>query len=97
MNKNPLEKDIERIVNNYAKSRGLLTYKFTSPNRRSVPDRMFISGTGFIFFIEFKRLGKLPTPAQSREINRMTKSNVTVYVVDNVAYGKGVIDCHVIA
>lgn len=93
MNKNPLEKDIEKKVCDYAKSLGCLVYKFTSPARRSVPDRLIIlpGGKG-VFFIEFKRLGEKPTPAQETEIEKIRRQGTPVYVVDNVVFGKKVID-----
>jgi hypothetical protein len=87
-----LEKQIETKVCNYAKERGLLVYKFTSPNRMAVPDRMFIRPDGVVFFIEFKREGMTPTPAQDREHNRLRGHNVNVFVVDDVSTGKWVID-----
>ena len=43
---NLLEKQIERSVCDYAKSIGFLVYKFTSPERAAVPDRMFITPKG---------------------------------------------------
>jgi hypothetical protein len=43
-------------------------------------------------FIEFKREGMKPTPAQEREHNRMRGHGVQVYVVDDVTTGKWVID-----
>jgi hypothetical protein len=87
-----LEKQIEASVCDYAKERGLLVYKFTSPNRMAVPDRMFVRRDGVIFFIEFKREGMKPTPAQEREHARLSKYNVSVFVVDSVTYGQSVID-----
>ena len=92
MNPNPLEKDIEKKVCDYAKSVGMLCYKFTSPARRSVPDRLFITPEGKVFFIEFKRAGLLPTPAQAVEIEKIRLQHVRVYVVDNVMTGKQCID-----
>jgi len=89
---NPLEKIIETKVYDYAKAKGMLTYKFTSPNRAAVPDRLFITASGFVFFIEFKRLGKKPTPAQTREIDRLIKQNTAVFVIDNIEDGKKMID-----
>lgn len=88
----PLEKVIEKKVCDYAKSLGCLVYKFTSPSRRSVPDRMFITREGHVWWIEFKRGGCEPTPAQAAEIEKMHKQGVVVWVVDNVAYGKHVVD-----
>lgn len=91
-NLNPLEKDIEKKVCDYAKSLGCLVYKFTSPARRSVPDRIFIMPMGKgVFFIEFKRAGAKPTPAQEVEINKIRFQGTTVFIVDNVKEGKDVI------
>ena len=87
-----LEKTIEKKVKDYAKSKGMLVYKFTSPARRSVPDGMFITPKGYTFFIEFKQKGKKPTAGQDREIARLKKQNVEVFVVDDVEFGKGIID-----
>lgn len=87
-----LEKEIEKRVCNYAKEKGMLVYKFTAPNRWAVPDRMFVTKEGTVFFIEFKQKGKKPTPAQEREINRLRNRDMYVAVVDNVSAGEGVID-----
>ena len=87
-----LEKQIEAKVCDYAKERGLLVYKFTSPARMAVPDRMFVRPDGKIFFIEFKREGQKPTPAQDREHERLRGHGVQVFVVDNVTTGLWVID-----
>lgn len=87
-----LEKTIEQKVCDYAKSKGFLVYKFASPNRATVPDRMFVHPSGYVFFIEFKREGAKPTPAQEREHARLRGHNVNVAVVDNVEYGKFLID-----
>jgi len=89
---NPLEKVIEEKVNAYAKERGVAVYKFTSPARAAVPDRLYILPWGDVAFIEFKRRGKVPTPAQEREHTRLRMRNVKVYVVDNIEDGKVVVD-----
>lgn len=90
-NPNPLEKDIEKVVCAYAKSLDMLCYKFTSPSRRSVPDRMLVTSGGIVWFIEFKRRGEKPTPAQTMEIEKLRKQKVPVFVIDNVAEGKNVV------
>jgi hypothetical protein len=87
-----LEKQIETKVCEYAKARGWLTYKFTSPGRAAVPDRLFISPMGKCVFIEFKREGQKPTPAQTREHQRLREQKVPVFVVDNVKDGETVVD-----
>lgn len=90
-NPNPLEKDIERRVCDYAKSLKMLVYKFTSPARSHVPDRLFILPGGGVFFIEFKRKGQKPTPAQNVEIEKMRKQGAQVYIVDNIDAGRCII------
>jgi hypothetical protein len=85
-----LEKQIEAKVCDYAKECGLGVYKFTSPARAAVPDRMFMY-KGRVFFIEFKREGQKATPAQEREHNRMRQHQINVFVVDNVEQGEIVI------
>ena len=87
-----LEKQIETRVCDYAKDRGLLVYKFTSPARAAVPDRMFVAPSGKVFFIEFKATGEKATVPQTREHQRLRDHGVLVLVVDNVDEGKGVID-----
>jgi hypothetical protein len=87
-----LEKQIEQKVCDYAKTQNVLVYKFTSPSRMAVPDRMFVRPDGVIFFIEFKRAGQTPTPAQEREHTRLRGHKVNVFVVDNVENGMMVID-----
>ncbi len=96
MNPNPLEKMIEEKVCAYARSLHCLVYKFTSPSRRSVPDRLFITPGGRIFWIEFKRLKEKPTSAQQAEITKMQKQGAFVYVADSVEAGKKMIDFEVI-
>jgi hypothetical protein len=87
-----LEKQIEAKVCDYAKSKGMLTYKFTSPSRAAVPDRLFVCPDGRVFFIEFKRGGQKATEAQAREHDRLRGHKVSVFVVDNVQDGMAVID-----
>lgn len=90
-NLNPLERDIEKKVCAYAKELGMLCYKFTSPSRASVPDRMFITKAGLVFFMELKRKGQKPTPAQEVEIAKIRGKGVSVYVVDSVEEGKKIL------
>ena len=87
-----LEKQIEAKVCEYAKSKGVLAYKFTSPARAAVPDRLFIAPDGRVWFCEFKREGQKPTAAQDREHTRLRQQKVNVFVIDNVTEGKNMID-----
>lgn len=86
-----LEKQIESAVCDYAKAKGMMVYKFTSPARAAVPDRLFIKN-GRVFFIEFKRGGQKTTPAQEREHHRLRQQAINVFVVDNVDAGKECVD-----
>jgi hypothetical protein len=87
-----LEKQIEANVCDYAKSKGVLAYKFTSPARAAVPDRLFIRRDGRMWFCEFKRKGQKPTAAQDREHTRLRQHGVNVFVIDNVTEGRTMID-----
>jgi hypothetical protein len=87
-----LEKQIETAVCDYAKTKGILTYKFTSPSRAAVPDRLFINKHGTVWFCEFKRQGAKPTAAQYREHERLRGHEVSVFVIDNVVAGKAMVD-----
>ena len=91
-NPNPLERDIEKAVCAFAKTKGCYVRKFTSPSHRSVPDRLFITPAGTVFFMELKRRGEKPTPGQTIEIDKIRKMNVKVFVCDNVEDGKNVVE-----
>ena len=86
------ESVIEEKVCAYAVTKGVIHYKFTSPNRRAVPDRMLINSNGFTWFIEFKATGKKATVPQEREHTKLRAQNKEVYVVDDIDQGKTIID-----
>lgn len=86
-----LEKEIEKKVNTYARETGWLQYKFTSPGKTGVPDRMYFY-TGHTLMIEFKTLGRLATPLQEKEMRQLRKAGIHCYVIDNVTEGKDVLD-----
>jgi hypothetical protein len=86
-----LEKTIEQAVCIYAKQKSMIPYKFTSPSNRGVCDRIVISD-GYVFFIEFKRKGCLPTVLQNRHHQILVNKGLTVYVIDDIDIGKGIID-----
>lgn len=86
-----LESKIEKDVCNYAKAKGWLVYKFSSPAQRGVPDRILFK-SGVIFFIEFKAPGKKPTKYQQKTIEKFRKQKIDVFVIDNIEDGKKCID-----
>jgi hypothetical protein len=83
-----LEKDIEKKIGDFAKKQGCLYYKFTSPARRAVPDRMIITPQGVIGFLEIKAKGKKPTPLQQIEIKRLQEQGCTADWCDSVESGR---------
>jgi hypothetical protein len=89
------EAQIESTVCKHAQKMGLLQYKFTSPGRAGVPDRLLIAPDGTVFMIEFKTPTGRLSALQINEHRRLSEHNMTVYVVDNVAEGKKVIDSFV--
>ena len=89
-----LERDIEKRVKDYARSKGWLAYKFTSPGHIGVPDGLLISPVGLVIFMEFKQTGKKPTAMQQREIDRINQHGVMALVVDSVEQGRGLIDAN---
>lgn len=88
----PLEKVIEKKVCDYARSKGFYVKKFVSPSNRSVPDDIFITPDGTVFFIEFKRRGRIPTGSQFEEHKKILRNNVDVHVIDTINKGKELID-----
>ena len=78
-----LEKDLERKIVIKAKKLGYLTYKFVSPSNRGVPDRIFISESDKLFFVEFKsKKGKL-SELQKLKISELRARKQSVFVVNN--------------
>lgn len=76
------------------KAQGDIPYKFTSPGRRNVPDRLRLRAippehqaivARYVQFIEFKATGEAPTAAQEREHARLRKLGFRVEVVDSMA------------
>ena len=88
------ESTIEQHAVAMFKALGDLPYKFTSPGRRNVPDRLRLREipaehreivARYVQFIEFKATGEKPTAAQEREHARLRKLGFRVEVVDNIA------------
>lgn len=86
------ESAIEKKVCDRARKLGYYVRKFVSPQQRGVPDRLFISPGGKVFFIEFKAPGKKPTPLQEYERSLIQANNICVYVVDNAPAGMWLVD-----
>lgn len=88
----PLERDIEKKIGLYAKRHNVEYIKFTSPQRRAVPDRMLICPNGTIGFLEIKRKGQKPTPLQYRELHKLKERLCNVGWCDTTRDGCNFID-----
>ncbi len=82
-NRHILERDVERNLVDAVEKRGGIAYKFSSPNRRNVPDRLIILPNCAPFFVECKRPGEGPSKGQAREIARLHRLGQPVYLLDN--------------
>lgn len=81
------ERDVERYLIKECEKRGWLCWKFVSPGRRGVPDRVVIRHGG-VAFVEVKRKGGRVSPLQIRRIEELTRRGVAARVVET----KGEID-----
>ena len=64
------ESQFESKLVAYAKSIGVLSYKFSSPSQRGVPDRIFIGPSG-VLFLELKVGSNKPTKLQLYHIAKI--------------------------
>lgn len=87
-----LESQLEGKLARYAKSRGCLTYKFSSPANRGVPDRIFIGPTGAVLFLEVKAPGKKPTALQSKHLADINRNKCSAEWADNFEDGRRFIE-----
>jgi hypothetical protein len=78
------ESDLEKKLVSHITKLGGIAYKFSSPNRKSVPDRLCIMPNGRAFFVELKAEGKAPTPLQRHEHELLRALGHTVLVIDNL-------------
>jgi hypothetical protein len=79
-----LEKFIEAALVKRVKELGGTCEKFTSPGRRSVPDRIVTLPGGRIVFVEVKAPGKEPTELQGRDHERRREMGCEVVVINNI-------------
>jgi len=79
-----LERDIEKAFVNRVKTIGGMAEKFTSPSRRSVPDRLVTLHGNIVIFVELKAPGKKPTKLQLRDHARRKALGCDVRVIDSL-------------
>ncbi|KKL87803.1 hypothetical protein LCGC14_1931130, partial [marine sediment metagenome] len=78
------EAQVEQRIIDRAKEHKGTAYKFTSPGRRSVPDRLIVCDCTphelRPLFIEAKRPGQVATKSQEREHKKLRDRGATVFV-----------------
>lgn len=79
-----LERDIENALVKRIERLGGTCEKFTSPARRSVPDRLVTLPGNRVEFVECKRPGQVPTEKQHRDHNRRRLLGCVVRVIDSL-------------
>ena len=72
----PLERTIERHLTATVRVLGGAVRKVQWVGRRNAPDRLVMIPGYRSFFIELKRPGKYPTPAQAREIQTLNNAGL---------------------
>ena len=81
------ESQVEERITDRAKEHKGTAYKFTSPGRRSVPDRLIVCACIppelRPLFIEAKRPGQKATKSQEREHSKLRERDATVFVADD--------------
>jgi len=82
-----LEKQLEAKIVKIAKELGYLTYKFTSPSNRGVPDRIFISPYGHVFFMEFKSENGKLTSLQKKVYKDLMSRGKCIFVISKIESG----------
>lgn len=87
------EKATERYLVKRIAELGGEAYKFTSPGRRFVTDRICVLPKGLIWFVEVKSEGQKPAPGQQREIERLVQKGHFASWVDTKASVDHVIKC----
>jgi hypothetical protein len=81
------ERDIEAYLVKEVAKRGGVAEKFSSPNQRSVPDRIVLWPRCLLpaiaVFVECKAPGEKPTSAQAKDHEWRRKMGFVVIVVDS--------------
>lgn len=76
-----LEKDVEKRLVQLLEEKECQAYKFVSPNCRGVPDRLFITPEGTVFFVELKTKQGVLSKLQSYQLMKLANQKQLVYVL----------------
>jgi hypothetical protein len=89
-----LEKQIEAHLVKRCKAWEIMCDKFTSPQRRNVPDRLLTYWRGIVF-VELKATGKKPNEGQQRDHARRVEAGACVVWTDSIEGVDMIVDCMV--
>lgn len=87
-----LEKEIERRMVKLVKERGGLCYKFESPGNPGVPDRIIITPTGQVVFVELKTTVGSLQRIQRWQLEEMRNCGADVRVVKGWDAAKALVE-----
>ena len=86
------EIDIETHYVKYCRNKGCKALKLILLNKKGFPDRTTLCPEGRIFFIEFKRKGKKPSPAQKLIRTMLQSFGFKYYICDTIGQAEKHLD-----
>ena len=78
------ESQLEKKLTSEVKKRGGRAFKFTSPGKRGVPDRLILKPGGQALFVEMKAPGKPLEPLQVKRGSELRALGFKVYKIDSL-------------
>ncbi len=85
------EKKINKKSYDVAKANSWYSRNYKTPTNKGAPDRIFIK-EGRVVFIEYKRVGKVPTKLQRQVAAEMLDHGAEVWWTDTVRGTKEILD-----
>lgn len=86
------EADIEQAFCKYAKGKGCQALKLVILRKKGFPDRTVFCPKGRVLFIEFKRIGKKPSPAQIIMKKLLESLGFEYHVCDRIGQAEGILE-----
>lgn len=87
-----LEKEVERALVKKTEERGGMAWKFVSPGKSGVPDRIILFPNGKMGFVELKAPGKKMRPLQKKRKKQLEDLGFQVFTVDRIERIEGVLN-----
>lgn len=79
----PREAALEKYFRKAILAAGGMARKIAPYGERTWPDRLVLFPQGFMYFVELKKAGEVPTPAQARKHKKLREMGYTVVVLDS--------------